>query len=222
MVLKGKKGFTLIEVIVVIAVVAILAAILAPNIAKNIDDSKKARALNETVVIGAAIGDFYKDAGVWPQYSNSANPADIYLLTSGTGGTGTAGGGSSGWWQRDAGWGGGNKDSLEDQLITNDPGYATTVPSQYQWKGPYIPEVNADPWNTHYSVNIAYVSTPNINPEDSGNFACWVLSAGPNKIWETSVDQGNLPGQGGSSAGPPPTINNLNAATGDDIGTQIK
>ena len=41
--IKDRRGFTLIEVIVVIAIVAILASILTPTITKNIDDSKRAR-----------------------------------------------------------------------------------------------------------------------------------------------------------------------------------
>ncbi|MDH3259048.1 MAG: prepilin-type N-terminal cleavage/methylation domain-containing protein, partial [Deltaproteobacteria bacterium] len=49
---RKNEGFTLVEVVVVIAVVAILAAILAPSIVKHIDDSKIAKAKNETQVYG--------------------------------------------------------------------------------------------------------------------------------------------------------------------------
>jgi general secretion pathway protein G len=215
-----KRGFTLIEVIVVIAVVAILAAILTPQIVKNISESKLARAKNDLVVIAAAIGDFYKDTGKYPFYSAAGGTPNIYMLYSATGTPGGSGGGSSNYWRSDSGWGAGNKDTLDDQLNYNVPGYSSTGASA--WRGPYLPKITADPWDIHYSVNSAYLPTPNINPEDGpGNFACWALSAGPNGIWETSIDQGNVSGQAGSSAYPP-QLNDVNLASGDDIGMKLK
>jgi len=217
---KQQKGFTLIEVIVVIAVVAILAAILTPQIVKNIGESKIARAKNDLVVIAAAIGDFYKDTGKYPFYSAAAGPANIYLLYTGAGNPGGSSGGSSDYWRSDLGWGVANKDTLDNQVNYNVPNYSLT--GDNAWRGPYLPQITADPWDNHYSVNIAYLPTPNINPADGpGNFACWALSAGPNGIWETSVDQGNISGQAGSS-NYPPQLNNLNPATGDDIGIKLK
>ena len=219
-ILKPQNGFTLIEIIVVIAVVAILAAILTPQIVKNISESKIARAKNDLVVIAAAIGDFYKDTGKYPFYSSAGSSANIYLLYSATGTPGGSSGGSSNYWRSDSGWAAGNKDTLDDQLNYNVPGYSLT--SDSAWRGPYLPEITADPWDNHYSVHIANLPTTNINPEDGpGNFACWALSAGLNGIWETSIDQGNISGQAGSS-NYPPQLNNLNLATGDDIGIKLK
>jgi general secretion pathway protein G len=219
-ILTSHSGFTLIEVIVVIAVVAILAAILTPQIVKNISESKVARAKNDLVVIAAAIGDFYKDTGKHPFYSNAGGNADVYLLYSAEGNAGGSVGGSANYWRSDSGWAAGNKDTLNDQLNYDVPSYSLTGDSA--WKGPYLPEITADPWDTHYAINIAYMTTPNINPEDGpGNFACWALSAGPNGVWETSIDQGNISGQAGSSYYPP-QLNNLNLATGDDIGMKLK
>jgi prepilin-type N-terminal cleavage/methylation domain-containing protein len=60
---RWKKGFTLIEVVVVVAVIAILAAILTPFITKYIDDSNVAKAGNETQVIGAAVVNAMNDLG---------------------------------------------------------------------------------------------------------------------------------------------------------------
>ena len=219
-ILKRQDGFTLIEIIVVIAVIATLAAILTPQIVKNISESKIARAKNDLVVIAAAIGDFYKDTGKSPFYSAAGSPADIYLLYGANGLPGGSSGGSSNYWRNDSGWGAANKDTLEDQINYNVPGYSLTGESA--WRGPYLPAITADPWDTHYAVNIAHLATPNINPADGpGNFACWALSAGPNGIWETSIDQGNIAGQAGSS-NYPPQLNNLNLATGDDIGIKLK
>lgn len=53
--LRNKKGFTLIEVIVVAAIIAILAGILVPMIMNQIEDSKKTRALGDCkAILGAA------------------------------------------------------------------------------------------------------------------------------------------------------------------------
>lgn len=45
---KNKKGFTLIEVIVVVAIMAILAAIAIPNVSKNIENQRKVSAKYNT------------------------------------------------------------------------------------------------------------------------------------------------------------------------------
>ncbi len=218
--LKTQNGFTLIEVVIVIAVVAILAGILTPQIVKSISDSKVARAKNDLVVISAAIGDFYKDTGKYPFYSAAAGSANIYLLYSATGTPGGSSGGTANYWRNDSGWAAGNKDTLDDQLNYNVPGYSLTGTNA--WRGPYLPEITADPWMNHYSVNITSLPTPNIDPTDGpGNFSCWALSAGPNGIWETDIDQGNIAGQTGSS-NYPPQLNNLNLTSGDDIGVKLK
>jgi prepilin-type N-terminal cleavage/methylation domain-containing protein len=70
---KGnEKGFTLIDVVVVMAVIAILVAVFSPYITRYIDESKIAKARNETQGIGGALTNFNKDVGQWP----TKNPAD--------------------------------------------------------------------------------------------------------------------------------------------------
>ena len=46
--IKNKKGFTLIELIVVIAILAVLAAIIIPTVASNIERANNARDLANT------------------------------------------------------------------------------------------------------------------------------------------------------------------------------
>lgn len=61
--IKNKKGFTLIELIVVIAILAVLAAILIPSImnyvaeARDARNDSNARALYSEVAAGVAMGD---------------------------------------------------------------------------------------------------------------------------------------------------------------------
>ena len=69
---RNEKGFTLIEVVVVVAVIAILAAVLTPYITKYIDDSKIAKARNEVQVVAAAVTNAYKDLGRWPNRNTAA------------------------------------------------------------------------------------------------------------------------------------------------------
>ncbi len=196
-----QKGFTLIEMVVVLAVVAILAAILVPTIAKNIQDANITRAQNETQVIAAAIASFYKDLGRWPTSDGSDGNPDTHYLLYGANGSDDSTGDASQWNQAHSG----SSDTMEHHLVTNQPGsdgtpganaYPTT--GRWRWRGPYIAEIPADPFGIHYSCNVRYLYNTITN-------AVYVLSAGPDKTWDTNFTQA-LPG----------TI------ADDDIGTPVK
>jgi len=180
--LKDKKGFTLIEVIVVIAVVAILAAILTPTITKNIDDSKRARAVNECQVIAASLTSFYKDLGIWPARRNATDNY-LYLLY-GDGRTPTNSGVDTQFWT--GAWGSDREDTFTNQLISNTPngsGTPYTTTGQLAWRGPYAIEYKSDPWGNRYACNGAYLWCCGLDE------AVWVVSAGPDGVIETSVNQ---------------------------------
>jgi len=172
--MKGKRGFTLIEMVVVLAVVAILAAILVPTIERNISDAKIARANNEVQVLAAAMASFYKDVGFWPHYSNYNTDATVDFLVSNDGSEGD--GTTYDWWPTSS------RDTFENQLISNAPGYERCAADTQEncWKGPYIADVKADPWGHRYSSNVSHYAD---------NYALWVYSAGPNGIAETNPDQ---------------------------------
>lgn len=53
--LKNKKGFTLIEIVIVIVIIAILAAILVPNLTKWIDKAKLASLKSEADTVRNAV-----------------------------------------------------------------------------------------------------------------------------------------------------------------------
>ncbi|OPX29968.1 MAG: N-terminal methylation, partial [Candidatus Omnitrophica bacterium 4484_171] len=61
-----KKGFTLIELIVVIAIIAVLAAIVAPNAFKAIEKGKISATIGDYKSIKTAAMAYYADTGVWP------------------------------------------------------------------------------------------------------------------------------------------------------------
>lgn len=201
--MKRRRGFTLIEMVVVLAVVAILAAILTPTIAKNIQDAKLTRASNETQVIGASIASFYKDLGRWPSTDGSAAtlPDNVDLLYGGVGTDPAATTGGADWDDDTAT----NADTLEHHLVENNPGAAANdytlraAGSMIGWNGPYLGEIKADPWGVYYMVNIE-------NAYDAANAqGCWVLSAGPDRDPDTLFD----------------ILSTATSVTDDDIGVRI-
>lgn len=61
-----KRGFTLIELIVVIAIIAILATIIAPNAFKAMERAKVSKVLEDYRAVKGATMAYYADTGVWP------------------------------------------------------------------------------------------------------------------------------------------------------------
>jgi prepilin-type N-terminal cleavage/methylation domain-containing protein len=173
---RNEKGFTLIEVVVVVAVIAILAAVLTPYITKYIDDSKIAKARNEVQVIAAAVTNAYKDLGRWPNrntavadygglYTGATTPAAAFI------------GAATGWPAPGALW-----NSLDTHLVTN--GHTYPLVGDTKWSGPYATTLPVDPWGRPYVINAANFQTQPVAPPF---IPVWVLSAGPNGIVETNI-----------------------------------
>ena len=116
-----RDGFTLIELTVVLAVIVTLALVLTPSITNFINDSRIARTKTDTATLAAALTQFYKDNGFWPQWTvaNNGGPGlttnRVDLLVSD---------GNVPVVATPNLWTTGTTDAIADQLISNTPAYA--------------------------------------------------------------------------------------------------
>jgi general secretion pathway protein G len=168
--LRGNKGFTLIEVIVVAAIIAILAGILVPMIFNQIDESKITRAQGDAKAIATAVQLYRTHTGMWPTYDpTNANPTTAYYNALFTDGNRLA-----------TVFPSDTPGDLADHLSTNAQSKALYAPGgmyEKKWKGPYMTTFPADPWGNAYVVNVW-----NANDTDF----VWAISAGPNGKFETA------------------------------------
>jgi prepilin-type N-terminal cleavage/methylation domain-containing protein len=203
-----QRGFTLIELTVVLAVIVTLALVLTPSITNFINDSRVARARSDTQTIAAAVIQFYRDTGFFPQWHTAnaggpglaANKVDLLISAGNVPSVASANL-----------WTTGTTDDLNDQLLTNAPGYAVrTATAAFGWNGPYLSSgISADAWNNRHMVNIGAIDTTQGTQTAGGaaKSAVWVISAGPNGQIETPPTQA-------ITAAPTPA--------GDDLGVRIQ
>src|SRR5437868_8288931 len=62
----NRKGFTLLELMVVIAIVAVLAGLMFPAVQSVLERAKKVQAKNDLTQIVTAINAFYTEYGKYP------------------------------------------------------------------------------------------------------------------------------------------------------------
>jgi prepilin-type N-terminal cleavage/methylation domain-containing protein len=185
-----QRGFTLIELTVVLAVIVTLALVLTPSIINFINDSRVARARADTQTLSAALIQFYRDTGFFPQWTaaNAGGPGlaanRVDLLVS-VGNTPTVATPNL--------WTTGTTDLLSDQLVSNAPAYSVrTATSTFGWNGPYLSNtISADPWNNRYMVNIGLIDTTQGTQAALGGTksAVWIISAGSNIAIDTAYNQ---------------------------------
>ncbi len=192
------KGFTLVEVIIVLAVIAILASILIPIVTKNIEDSKIARAKSDTRTIAEAMLKAREDMGFWPIIDRNSNATALLIGTTPdpvlTAVPQSSGGVSS--WSRTP------AETIWWELVNTGNSYQKINPNPHNlpcWMGPYLAEVKFDPWGNPYLINSSYLSG-GASPDSTRKV--WVISAGSNKLMDTGFE-GTTLNLGGDDVGFP-------------------
>lgn len=171
-----QRGFTLLEIVVVLGVIAILVAILVPTVLKYLSDSQRSRAEADVRTINAAINSLIKDTGRFP--GDKLGKGKKFLV-----GPGNLAGGAT--WAVAA-----DSEELRLHLLENNPG-GTPYPSsgRFQWRGAYIQAdgLVEDPWGNAYEINADSLVGGNTNPT-------WVISAGPDGLFQTAPTDTALSG----------------------------
>ena len=193
------KGFTLIELAVVLAVIAVLAAILTPLVTAYIDQARTTRAAADVRAIAQAYQLHKRDTGQFPIYaddSNSDSDTAVADVLKGGGTTPQADTGITGWHNF------ATSGDLDAHLNTNKLSLPTNNPARGRtaYRGPYIETINEDPWGNAYLANAAHLTRASTN-------IGFTLSAGPDGNIDTHANQAST---GTLSVG------------GDDIVVRIK
>lgn len=178
--MKNNKGFTLIELAVVLAIIAVLAAILTPIVTNYLDQARVSRAMADARTIADSVRLYRRDTGYYPIYADLAHAqagttvAGKILI-----GPGNAPDETQADWALIAG----SNTSLITQLNTNTLGLAANVsnPGKTSYRGPYLGALDSDPWGNQYVV-----TGSNLQGSTNRGF---VVSAGPNGKLETTVAQ---------------------------------
>ena len=193
---RGERGFTMMEIIVVLAVVSIMAAVLSPMILNYVDDARKAKAESDVRTLASLILQLTKDVQHFPVYfdgTKTTGSPDIELLQ-GPGNDPADNSASGQGWLATS-----KKDDLANHLVINKPGGASNTTKygstgRFSWRGPYTDQLTPDAWGNRYLVNIKNGDPGAAAPGK----VIWVLSAGPNGKIETDptalTDSGPVPG----------------------------
>ncbi len=172
----NRKGFTLLEILIVVAIIAVLAAVLVPIAVNQMEKADITRAWGDVNAIETAVTNFRSDTKEFPTRKSDGTQNWVSVLYSGTGWAshGETFAGSVNY--------GTNRDRMYFHLNLNDsnryPAWDSTT--LIGWHGPYLDKDPLDPWGHMYILDTSAMTQPS-----SGTYYSWILSAGPNGQFQT-------------------------------------
>ena len=178
------KGFTLIELAVVLAIIAVLAAVLTPVVTNYVDQARVTRAQADTRTIADAIRLYQRDTGFYPIYSNRTGAGSDTTATHLLIGPGQAHNGTN-----HADWTGFTAASdlttiVNSNVLGLSTGSQVTAVGRAAYRGPYLGAVDTDPWGNRYTVTAT-------NLKRSSTDWAFVISSGADGELDTDALQGN-------------------------------
>lgn len=193
--MKANRGFTLIEMAVVLAIIAILASILTPIVTSYIDQARDVRARGDVRQIMQAVLLHQRDTGRFPIYDTTAlavaDTAARQILVTGSAATLPA----LDTVAPPAGWSGSTVGLLTSYLNVNTLGVSSSggAGGTVNYRGPYLDGLSGtDPWGQPYAV-----TSTNLR-RSSANYG-YVISGGSDGDIDTPRDiarTGNFAGTG--------------------------
>lgn len=173
------KGFTLIELAVVLAIIAVLAAVLTPVVTNYLEQARTARAMSDAKVIADAVRLYHRDVGLYPIYDSTTTTlgtAKVILATTDGAAAAVPGSGDG------DDWTGTVTTGIDTYLNTKNLGRsATATLGKASHKPPYIGNVASDPWGNKFYLTADHL-------KDGTNWA-YVISAGPDGTFDTDFTQ---------------------------------
>jgi prepilin-type N-terminal cleavage/methylation domain-containing protein len=183
---RNNKGFTLIEMAVVLGIIAILAAILTPIAVGYIDQARTTRAEADVRAIAKAYLLYYRDSSAFPIYQYRTGGTTFSCQMSGVTTSGGVPTGSHSGWAGGLGCAAGTSFLMRSILNLNSWGLATNPGGgAIAWRGPYLDGLDMnDPWGTPYFVN-----SKSLDALAANNRWGFAISAGPNGTLDTDPQQ---------------------------------
>ena len=172
---RGMKGFSMMELVVVLAVIAILATLITPIITSYVDKARIDKAESDVRNLVAALNQYNSDTKTFPIFTGPIQVPNgsVFEVVASAGLNPAQAAGVTGWITVSTG-------DLKSMLNENSLLIATVGGSA--WNGPYTGIIGEDPWGSKYFVTARALRS-------GSGLTGFALSAGPNRTIDTPLDQ---------------------------------